>query len=85
MPGAARWLRAVSGVMISASALVFWAWTSGAGQAAEDQPVWFTLTALRFLWLPFRSGAGLRPAVRPPARQPLTRQPLTRQPLTRQT
>ncbi|MBQ4827057.1 MULTISPECIES: hypothetical protein [unclassified Leisingera] len=63
MPSSARWLLAFSGVMISASALVFWAWLGGAGQPAEDQPGWFTLTALRFFWLPFLSGAGLVLAV----------------------
>ncbi|MEW2914880.1 hypothetical protein [Leisingera sp. JC11] len=63
MPRSARWLLAVSGVMISASALIFWAWLGGAGQAPEDQPGWFTLTALRFFWLPFLSGAGLVLAV----------------------
>ncbi|MEX0304602.1 MAG: hypothetical protein AB3N24_19460 [Leisingera sp.] len=63
MPSSARWLIAFCGVMISASALVFWAWLGGAGQAPEDQPGWFTLTALRFFWLPFLSGAGLVLAV----------------------
>ncbi|MBY6066885.1 hypothetical protein KUW17_09040 [Leisingera aquaemixtae] len=63
MPSSARWLLAFSGVMISASALMFWSWLGGAGQAPEDQPGWFTLTALRFFWLPFLSGAGLVLAV----------------------
>ncbi len=63
MPSSARWLLAFSGVMISASALLFWAWIGGAGQAAADQPGWFTPAALRFLWLPLLSGAGLVLAV----------------------
>ncbi|WP_264210355.1 hypothetical protein [Leisingera thetidis] len=63
MPSSARWLLALSGILISASALVFWSWLGGAGQAPEAQPGWFTLTALRFFWLPFLSGAGLVLAV----------------------